>query len=330
MFLCEIDCDYNGYDSNIKKSKCECEIKLRFPLISEITINKDKLLNNFKNITSIINLKIMKCYKELFTKEGFKNNIGSHIILFIIFCNILSFIFFAIKDFKNLYIIIDELYLETKNNNKTPNTTIHDKRMQNIQKEEDKIIKNEVKNARICNNNKNNHINSFKGTNESNIKILKTNRDNINEQSSSKEKIMNNKNIQFKNNIIKYNDNEMNSLLYKKTIQIDKRSYVEYYLSLLKRKQVLIFTFFINNDYNSKCVKICLFLFSFALYFAVNTLFFDGETMHKIYKDKGKYSFIYQIPIILYSALISGIINTIIKYLSLSENNIIEIKKIKT
>ena len=166
MFLCEIDCDYNGYDSNIKKSKCECEIKLRFPLISEITINKDKLLNNFKNITSIINLKIMKCYKELFTKEGFKNNIGSHIILFIIFCNILSFIFFAIKDFKNLYIIIDELYLETKNNNKTPNTTIHDKRMQNIQKEEDKIIKNEVKNARICNNNKNNHINSFKGTNE--------------------------------------------------------------------------------------------------------------------------------------------------------------------
>ena len=140
---------------------------------------------------------------------------------------------------------------------------------------------------------------------------------------------MNNKNIQFKNNIIKYNDNEMNSLLYKKAIKIDKRSYVEYYLSLLKRKQVLIFTFFINNDYNSKCVKICLFLFSFSLYFAVNTLFFDDETMHKIYKDKGKYSFIYQIPIILYSTLISGIINTIIKYLSLSENNIIEIKKNK-
>ena len=48
--------------------------------------------------------------------------------------------------------------------------------------------------------------------------------------------------------------------------------------------------------------------------------------MHKIYIDKGKYSFIYQIPFIIYSTIISSIINGIIKYLSLSENDIIEIK----
>ena len=48
--------------------------------------------------------------------------------------------------------------------------------------------------------------------------------------------------------------------------------------------------------------------------------------MHKIYIDKGKYDFIYQLPSILYSTLISSIINIIIKSLSLSEKNIIEMK----
>ena len=51
--------------------------------------------------------------------------------------------------------------------------------------------------------------------------------------------------------------------------------------------------------------------------------------MHKIYIDEGSYNFIYQIPQILYSSLISGVIKSLIKYLSLSENNIIDFKKDK-
>ena len=48
--------------------------------------------------------------------------------------------------------------------------------------------------------------------------------------------------------------------------------------------------------------------------------------MHKIYIDDGSYNFIYQIPQILYSSIISGIINFLIKFLSLSQDKIIEIK----
>ena len=52
--------------------------------------------------------------------------------------------------------------------------------------------------------------------------------------------------------------------------------------------------------------------------------------MHQIYEDEGSFNFIYQIPQIIYSSLISGIIDIIIKYLSLSEKNIIEIKNQKS
>ena len=51
--------------------------------------------------------------------------------------------------------------------------------------------------------------------------------------------------------------------------------------------------------------------------------------MHKILEDEGKFNFIYQIPQILYSVIISSLINIIIKNLSLTEKNIIEIKKNK-
>ena len=48
--------------------------------------------------------------------------------------------------------------------------------------------------------------------------------------------------------------------------------------------------------------------------------------MHKIYLDEGDFNFIYQLPQIIYSSLISAVISILIKYLSLSEKNIIEIK----
>ena len=51
--------------------------------------------------------------------------------------------------------------------------------------------------------------------------------------------------------------------------------------------------------------------------------------MHQIYEDGGSFNFIYQIPQILYSSLISGAINSLIKVLAISENKIIEFKKLR-
>ena len=126
-----------------------------------------------------------------------------------------------------------------------------------------------------------------------------------------------------------YNDTELNLLEYKEALEIDKRTYFQYYISLIKKKQLIIFTFYPTNDYNSMIIKICLLLFSFVLYYTVNALFFNDSTMHKIYEDQGAFNFLYHIPQILYSTIISSAINIIVKKLSLSENNVLEIKKEK-
>ena len=62
-----------------------------------------------------------------------------------------------------------------------------------------------------------------------------------------------------------YTNLEMNSLDYEEALRIDKRTYCQYYLSLLRTKHILIFTFFQINDYNSQAIKIYIFFFSILL-----------------------------------------------------------------
>ena len=125
------------------------------------------------------------------------------------------------------------------------------------------------------------------------------------------------------------NDEEMNTLVYEKAIELDKRTYFQYYISLVKKKQLILFTFFPANDYNIVTIKILLFIISLSLYFTINGFFFSDDTMHKIYKDSGNYNIIYQFPQIIYSSVIPSLINLILKTLALSEKSLIAIKQEK-
>ena len=63
--------------------------------------------------------------------------------------------------------------------------------------------------------------------------------------------------------------------------------------------------------------------------YAVNALFFNDETMHKIYVDKGIFDWETQIPIMIYSFLISTILNIPLSLLGLSNDSIIAFKHLK-
>ena len=126
-----------------------------------------------------------------------------------------------------------------------------------------------------------------------------------------------------------FNDKELNNLEYNLALNYDKRTYCEYYKSLLLTKHIFIFSFIYNKDYNSKIIKIDLFFINFIISYTVNALFFSDNTMHKIYKDEGSFNFIYQLPQIIYSTLISSILNIILNLFSLTEGNILSFKNNK-
>ena len=126
-------------------------------------------------------------------------------------------------------------------------------------------------------------------------------------------------------------DYELNWLTYEDALKYDKRDCCSYYCSLIRSKQLFIFTFCSFNDYNSGIIKKFMFFLSFALHYSVNALFFTDSTMHQIYLDEGKFNFNYQIPKIIYSALISTfILRLMLHTLILTDKDILAVKLQKT
>ena len=206
----------------------------------------------------------------------------------------------------------------------------------NIKKSKKKIKPiNEKKNKL---NEKKNKSNSSINNNKTNLKFCDSysfNKSKINKKYSKKKSFefskYNKKNAKNKlTNIYNYiyNDLELNSLAYEQALIYDKRTYIQYYRSLIMQKQIILFTFISNIDYNIFIVKLSLLIFSFSLYFTVNTFFFDNDTLHRIYKAQGKLEFIYYILHIFYSTLISSVTIIILKSLALSNRSILFLKTI--
>ena len=126
--------------------------------------------------------------------------------------------------------------------------------------------------------------------------------------------------------IMKYKDFELNSLEFEKALKYDKRIFCQNYYSLLKYNNILLFSFYLIDDYNIKIIKISLFFLSFDIYLFINSLFFNNSTIHKIYEDGGSYNFSYFITKIIISFFISYYCIAIIKYFILSQRNLLELK----
>ena len=98
------------------------------------------------------------------------------------------------------------------------------------------------------------------------------------------------------------------------------------YWNLLKREHPIIFTFFVYDDYNLIYIKLVKFVFLLATYMIMNILFFSDKIMHKLYLNNGIYDFVQHLPQIIYSTIISGLIEILLCYLSLTDKSIYKIK----
>ena len=146
----------------------------------------------------------------------------------------------------------------------------------------------------------------------------------------SRDKINNQDKIDKNENIKDFIDDEINGLSYFEATQYDKRTYCQYYVSLLKTQHNLICAIYNNNDYNSGIIKIDIFIIGFTIEYTVNALFYNDDTKHNIYESKGQFDFETQIPIIIYSTLISFILNIPLNFLALSNEAIINFKQDNT
>ena len=330
MSLCEENCELIDYNHSTEKAKCSCDIKLIITSNYDIKFNKKNFFKSFIDINNIFNLNIMKCYQTVLRIKSIIKNYGCYIItLIIILYFITIFIFFIIsyiklkKEINYIFSALKSIEIPQKIG--TNSNNIIKKRLK-IKKKKKKSEKN--RDTKNLNKDKLYLENNLEGKKEIfSGQITQNNED----KSTKLINVMSFGLIDsvYVKKILAKKDFEMNSLDYEDAIKQDHRNYCEYYISLLKNNDPIIFSFSSYKDYNSKIIKIFLFFFSFSLDLTINALFFNDETMHKIYEDKGKFNLLYQLPQIIYSTLIGKLIDSLIRNLALSQDNIIEFKQHK-
>ena len=307
LYLCTINCTYIGYNKDKKIVTCLCQVQPGIILYTDI--NKEQIINSKINIKRVLNLNVMKCYNLLFSKEGLITNFGNYIMLFIILLNIGSAIFLYFKGYDLLCNEINEIL--DKKNMKIKNKT----RLE--EKEKEKVKENSNSKSKVIFDKQKYNKNSY------DIK-LSVDYNISNDCLENKEKV-GIENYEDEKPII-YLSYELNIFPYEKAKQNDKRTYFQYYKSLILIKNIFFFGFYSYKDNNPYVIKNCIFFFIFALNLVTNALFFNDHIMHEIYKDKGAYNFFCFLPQIIYSVIISSIIEVIIKNLVLTQRNILEIK----
>ena len=121
-----------------------------------------------------------------------------------------------------------------------------------------------------------------------------------------------------------YDDFELNNMDYNDASELDERTCLRTYWSVIKREHYVIFTFISRNDYNLFYVKIERFFILICTEMTMNGMFFVHETMYK--KKTGDTSFAQRIPQIIFSLLVSHAMEIILCYLSMTDVHYYEIK----
>ena len=329
--ICQDDCALSYYNEYSQKAMCSCRVTVSTDKFEDMNINKSKLYDNFddtSNKKQVSNLGITSC-NVLGDTDNIISNTGFFLLLIILAIFVIIFIIFCTRGYNSLENKIDQvIHKKFKNKQAQKNESIKSLITTNNIHNNKKITKSDTK--------KNNKIN-----NNTKKEKKKQQKQRIN---NSNRKFINNNHIKGNNpkkissifqtnlNNIKNNkpdtDYEYNWLSYKQALLYDKRSNCDYYCSLIKSKQLFIFTFCSFNDYNSGIVKKFIFFLSFALHYTVNALFFDEKNLHQIYEDEGKFNFGYQITFIIVSAIISTVVlRLMLQFLVLTDKDVLEVKQ---
>ena len=309
LTLCEENCILIDYNYETSRAKCNCQIKINLAPVDNAKIDKKEILKTFTDVKGFFtNIDVVKCYKTVFKKKIIMKNLGFLISVGVLLILIISFFLFYCKFYKKLKLQIFTIVLAIKNKYKFEKEKLPLNRKFNIPS------KNSLR---------------FKRAPKSNTHRIK---ESMAKKSEHLKNLPTSGNIFIKQEykkILSYNDSEKNELSYEKAIKHDKRTFLQYYYPLLKIKNLFLFAFFPNRDYNSRIIKIFLFFFSFFTQLTINALYFTDDTMHKIYADHGKFDFLYNIPQTVISSLISYGLDSLIGYLSLSEQDVILLKNAK-
>ena len=342
--ICQSNCKMSNYSFESQYLKCDCDTSNSQIITRDINKFTPKTIyKSFEDTLKFSNYKVLLCYKLPFRIKSITTNIGSIIVIIIFIIYLIFLIIFCFKgitQFKSYFnnginnnniesIIKNNKKLNAYNKNSKNKHHIHPNKSSSRKKFNIVIFPPKKKSFSSKNKSSKNNffINISRNSSQQNIGDYSSKVNQIvplrqsSEIYNTTKKVNKNKvNYKILEKIKKHNEEETKN---------NKKSFFKIYWSILRMKHIILFTFFVRNDYNIIYIKFERFIFSIATYMALNVFFFADETMHKIHLDYGKYNFLQQIPQLIFSTIASQLIDILARYFGLTEKHYYEIKKLK-
>ena len=127
----------------------------------------------------------------------------------------------------------------------------------------------------------------------------------------------------------KLTDIEIDLLPYEVAQSLDKRKFKGYYWSLLKLRQLIIFTFLVFDDFNIFLIKLIAFLLLLSINFVYNSILFYDKIIDKIYDNEGKYSLKIQILNIFIGSVAFSLTIVLIRFIITCHKKFIKLKEME-
>ena len=101
--FCEEGCTYKSYNYTNKKVQCECQVENEIDNnIDDVKFYGNLFVGNFFEIDNFSNIKVIKCFKLVFSKIGQIKNIGSYMFISLIFIYFILILLFCKNGKKQL------------------------------------------------------------------------------------------------------------------------------------------------------------------------------------------------------------------------------------
>ena len=118
---------------------------------------------------------------------------------------------------------------------------------------------------------------------------------------------------------------ELNELEYEDALELDNRNFLKIYWYLVKREQIVLFTFINWNDFNLFSIKLCKLFLALCSDMAFNVFFFSDESMHKTYETGGKHDWLGHLAQIAIAMVVSQILQVFVNFLTMTDIHYYEI-----
>ena len=340
------------------KAKCEC----KFKDIVNMDIMSDNIyvqaIQEIFEVISEFNLAVVKCFKDIFKKEYFVKNTGGFIILSLfigqIFC-LIKYVIDGLYYIRKYIFDLTESYANyiggntLKNNTNKKNVNLPPKRkkrgknksfsdinassMQSknilINNNSSKKKINDISEKKSSNNSKPNKI--FNKNSNNRVSELETTRKRSHSTIYKNPKIgkgINNFTNENKNKIdmenylsVSFDENDFDDVIDKET-----RAFGSYFCEKFQINQIFINSFFINEPFRPKSLKILLLIMTIELYFLINAIFYNEDYLSDLFystEEEKFFSFIRRrFNEFIYTSAVSGIISYFVGYVFIDEDKI--------